>query len=92
MRLTPQPGRKSELGAEDISRVFKRGIKALNNCASRAMTRQEALHGELKLEFTVQPTGRVSSVSVLTPVYEGLPVTKCITKRAKRWRFPHLSR
>ncbi|MBF94039.1 MAG: hypothetical protein CMH58_02630 [Myxococcales bacterium] len=88
VRLTPQPGRKSELGAEDISRVFKRGIKALNNCASRAMTRQEALHGELKLEFTVQPTGRVSSVSVLTPVYEGLPVTKCITKRAKRWRFP----
>ncbi len=88
VRLTPQPGRKSELDAEDINRVFKRGIKALNNCASRAMTRQEALHGELKLELTVQPTGRVSSVSALTPVYEGLPVTKCIINRAQRWRFP----
>jgi predicted Zn finger-like uncharacterized protein len=87
-KLAQPPGRVSQLDLKAAARVVARGQRGVQACVSRSMRRGQGFHGELRVHLIVQPSGRVSTMKVLTEAYKGLDVTRCIGKRVTRWRFP----
>ncbi len=86
--LSPPPGRATQLDVKAASKVIGRGQRGITACVSRAMTRGQSMHGELKARIIIQPTGRVASMEVLTAAYKGAEVSRCIASKVRRWRFP----
>ena len=86
--LKAPPGRATQLDVKAAAKVIGRGQRGITACVSRAMTRGQSMHGELKARITIQPTGRVAGMEVLTAAYKGSEVSRCISSKVRRWRFP----
>jgi hypothetical protein len=87
-KVSAPPGRATQLDVEAAGKVIGRGQRGITACVSRAMTRGQSLHGELRARITIQPSGRVASVDILTEAYKGSELGRCIVGKVRRWRFP----
>lgn len=45
------------------------------------------LHGRMSIRIRIEPDGTVSNVRTLTSKFRRLAITKCITRKMRRWRF-----
>ena len=86
--VSAPPGRASQLDVKAAAKVIGRGQRGVTACVSRAMTRGQSMFGELRARINIQPSGRVESVEVMTEVYQGTDVSRCIQTKVRRWRFP----
>lgn len=75
-RLTP------ELVVASISTTY---LPALRRCYTQALRRHPGARGRVKLEFAIDPSGRV-----VGPHAGGAParLAGCIEQRMRRWTFP----
>lgn len=74
------------LTTQTIARVVRHRVSRLRFCLMSENARQKA--GKAVITFTILPSGRVSSVSVNAPAFEGTEVAQCVQRSASLWTFP----
>jgi TonB family protein len=52
------------------------------------LKRDPALHGQLKIKFTILPSGEVSNVSIVSSTMNNSEFDENIVRYIKRWAFP----
>lgn len=81
-------GSKGDFPAEEVSKIFNRERKGINVCYSRHLKKGgRRFKRQLKLVFTVRPTGAASNVSI-GPKYQRTVMRSCLSKFLARIKFP----
>jgi hypothetical protein len=65
-----------------------KAIPAFNLCFEYYLEDHEFLYGDLKLGFEVQPSGKVSKVTLLHSTYGDFELEKCFVGKSKFLKFP----
>ncbi len=76
------------LSTSKIQRIVQRRKRALQGCYESQLKKDNTLKGKIKIRFTIEPSGRVSSSKAIQNTMGSPAVAKCIAKQIKRWRFP----
>jgi TonB family protein len=75
-------------GARDIDKVTAIVIShspAIQYCYERELKRNSDLKGKIAIRFTINPTGGVSDVKIISSTLENENVERCILARVSRW-------
>lgn len=76
------------LDANAIAGVVKRRMGAVKSCYEKQLKRNPKLAGKVKLQFTIEESGRVGGVKVVQDTTGDPAVGQCISNAIGRWRFP----
>jgi TonB family protein len=77
------------LSAHEIRAVIRGRLQDIKYCYMRfGLSTNPTLAGSVKVEVWVQPTGRVSKVSIRETTMRHPSMEKCIRDAILRWRFP----
>ena len=76
------------LDSNAITSVVKRRSGAIKACYEKQLKRNPKLAGKLKMQFTIQASGRVSAVTVLEDTTGDPAVGSCIKSAMSSWKFP----
>jgi len=60
----------------------------IQQCYERGLTRNPTLAGQVKFDWTVTPSGSVSSLRQASSTLGDIDVTTCIAGTIKRMQFP----
>ena len=71
-----------------IQRVTDLEGKRLKHVFENWLKRDPALHGQLKIKFTILPSGEVSNVSIVSSTMNNSEFDENIVRYIKRWAFP----
>jgi TonB family protein len=75
------------LSRDKIQRVVQRRSRGLKGCYEAELKKNNTLQGLVKIRFTIEPSGRVSSSKAIQNTMGSRAVAGCIEKQIKRWRF-----
>jgi TonB family protein len=76
-----------KLSPSQINRVVRRNSKRLQGCYESELKKNRKLEGVIKVRFTIETNGRISSTRVIQNTMGSSAVAGCIQNRIKRWRF-----
>ncbi len=76
------------LDREIIQRIVRQHRKGIKACYEAELARNKKLAGEVKIKFTVAPTGRVLASVVQSSSLKNAKVETCMNNRIRRWVFP----
>jgi len=79
------------LSRADIEKTVTRRAGALKSCYESELKKDNTLKGKIEVQFTIQPSGRVSAARVTTNTMSSPAVGACIVAQIQRWRFPQPS-
>jgi TonB family protein len=79
---------RGRLDKEIIRRVIRSHLKEVKFCYETELVRKPDLYGRLTIQFTITPTGTVSSSAVERSSVGNRAVEQCIASAVKRWTFP----
>lgn len=79
------------LSRGDIEKTVNRRAGALKSCYESELKKDNTLKGKIEVQFTIQPSGRVSVARVTTNTMNSTAVGSCIVAQIQRWRFPQPS-
>jgi TonB family protein len=79
---------RGRLDKEIIRRVIRSHLKEVKFCYETELVRKPDLYGRLTVQFTITPTGTVSSSAVEQSTVGNRNVEQCIAAAVKRWTFP----
>lgn len=86
------PGKTTVVGGlskEVIGQVIRRHSNEIKYCYERELQKDPNLQGKVAVMFTIDGSGSVSDASVTEDtVGSSGAVSKCMTQRIRRWRFP----
>jgi TonB family protein len=72
-----------------IRRVIKRHLAEIRFCyVSRGLAANRKLAGQIRVQFIISPTGRVTQVVVASSSLNHAGTHACIRAAIRRWRFP----
>lgn len=60
---------------------------ALKGCYESELKKDDSLQGKIKVQFTIEASGRVNQVKVVENTLNAT-VGQCVTAQIQRWRFP----
>lgn len=93
--IPPPPGAgsvKESLSQSDVFEVVVNNKAALAACVEAQGVRDPGMHGKLVMRWTIDPSGRVTRVEVLSKEFATAQVARCISNLIKTWVFPrHLT-
>ena len=75
------------LSNKSIGRTVNRRKNALKGCYEAELKKDDSLKGKIKVQFTIETSGRVSTVKVIQNTMGSQAVASCIRAQIKRWRF-----
>lgn len=81
----------SRLDESDILRTLRQNRSAVRICLERQRSADPGLAGQMKVKLMIQPSGKVSSVTVQPSKFSDAEVGRCMKSKARRWRFPRFS-
>ncbi|GAB4291420.1 MAG: hypothetical protein Kow0090_04920 [Myxococcota bacterium] len=76
------------LSPQQIARVVKSRLSAVQNCYETALKRNPKLQGKIVIAFTIAKDGRVKGADVESSTISDPSVASCIISRLRHWRFP----
>ena len=79
--------------ADEIQRRFQRKGNAVSRCLSIAIDNKELpknSHGQVTLEVTITPAGKVGEIKVIKATIDSKPLTECVVARVREIQFPEL--
>jgi TonB family protein len=79
---------EGSLDREIIQRVVRANRRAIKACYEAELTKNSKLAGEVRVKFTVSPTGRVIASVVERSTLKNAAVESCMNNRIRRWVFP----
>ncbi|MCD6497914.1 MAG: TonB family protein, partial [Deltaproteobacteria bacterium] len=72
-----------------IRRVIRRHLNEIRYCyVSRGLASNKRLAGQVKVQFVISQTGRVSSVGIVSSSLHHPGTEACIRSAVRRWKFP----
>lgn len=71
-----------------VRRVVGKHKSSFKVCYRRALEENPSARGDVRVRFTVSPTGRVSTVEVDDISLNSAVATACLTRVVRRLRFP----
>lgn len=74
------------LASRTVARVIRSKVSRLRYCLLDNSVRGKS--GKAVLTLTIKPSGRVASVNVKAPGFEGSNLAACVRRSASLWRFP----
>ncbi|MCY1031441.1 adventurous gliding motility protein GltJ [Corallococcus sp. BB11-1] len=88
--IPPEPGGGTldRLQQSDIMQVVLNNKPAIVKCVNEQKQKDPSLSGKLVMRWTVQPSGKTSSVSCRTDEFRTSHMATCITGLIKGWSFP----
>ncbi len=75
------------LDSEEIAKVVRRRKTAIKSCYERQLKRNPKLEGSVKVQFTIEQSGRVGKATILQNSTGDGALGTCITNSIMRWRF-----
>lgn len=84
----PSVSAGSGLDGEQIFKVVRDNSDSIKNCMETAAKQGSTVSGKQYLVVTISPRGTVPIAKFKNAVVSASPVGECITKRAKKWKFP----
>jgi hypothetical protein len=78
---------------DEVNRMFERRGKAVSRCLAIVVDNKELpknSRGKITLEVTIQPSGKVGNVKILSATLESKPLNDCVIDRVKEIEFPKL--
>jgi predicted Zn finger-like uncharacterized protein len=81
-------GLPEKLTKSQISKTMRGYIKAMKGCVEQQHQRDPTVTGTMKISFVIQPSGKVSKVSIKTAEHRGSYVAGCISYIIKSIQFP----
>lgn len=84
----PSVSAGSGLDGEQIFKVVRNNQEAIKNCMETAAKQGSTVGGKQYLVVTISPRGTVPVAKFKNALVSASPVGECITKRAKKWKFP----
>lgn len=79
---------KDELGQGDILEVVSANKSALGKCAEEQRKREPGTTGRLVMKWTIQTSGKVSNVGVVSEEFKGTYMAGCVSGVIKSMSFP----
>ncbi len=76
------------LDSAAIARVVRRRQGAVKSCYEKQLKKDPKLAGKVKVQFTIEQSGRVGKAKVIQNTTGDTAVGRCITSKIRRWRFP----
>lgn len=76
------------LSKEPIQKVIRTQISSMESCYQSALKRRSDLKGEVVLQITVDPNGRVSKVSLVSSKINDKLLEQSIIQKMKELNFP----
>ena len=76
-----------DMDAALVTRMIRTRLAAVRACYERALRSDPTLAGRVTIEFTVEPTGAVSSAALQDDTVASPEVAACITQTVRRFRF-----
>ena len=84
-------GNKARKTEEDLIKM--KLIKEINRknhqikFCYEAFLKRTIISGRMEVEIRINPAGIVTSAEVITPKFKGLPISRCIVRKIKKWQF-----
>ncbi len=75
------------LSSAKIQETVNRRSGALKGCYESELKKDDSLQGKIKVQFTIEPSGRVGAVKVVENTINSV-VGQCVVAQIQRWRFP----
>ncbi len=75
------------LSSAKIQETVNRRSGALKGCYESELKKDDSLQGKIKVQFTIEASGRVNQVKVVENTLNAT-VGQCVTAQIQRWRFP----
>ena len=79
---------RGKLDRDVIRRVVRRHIDEVRGCYNPGLARDPSLAGRVALQFTIGPTGSVTTAVVKSSTLSDAAVGECIARAMMRWTFP----
>ncbi|MBN2495512.1 MAG: AgmX/PglI C-terminal domain-containing protein [Deltaproteobacteria bacterium] len=80
------PGR--EPSHDEVMQAMKKHRRAMQGCVAQQRKRDPSVTGTLEIGFTIEPSGQVGKVDILSQKHRGSYVAGCISYIVKSMRFP----
>ncbi|MBN2013029.1 TonB family protein [candidate division KSB1 bacterium] len=71
--------------SDEISMVVNKHNAAIQTCYTRELKRNPDLKGKVVVRFTIEPSGKVSKVDVVSTTLNNPRVERCILSKIRRW-------
>lgn len=78
---------------DGIQRSFQRKSTAVSRCLSFAVDNKELpknSRGKVRLEVTIEPSGKAGAIKVLATSLESKSLTDCVLERVREIQFPEV--
>lgn len=76
------------LDKDIIRRIVRAHINEVRHCYKQGLVNDPDLSGEVKVRFSIHPTGLVEGSTVKSTTVSDPKVGTCIAKAVKHWKFP----
>jgi TonB family protein len=76
------------LEKEVIAKIIKEHLGQIRYCYDRQLASDSALHGKVKVNFSIDSGGVVDSQSVGESTMNNAMIEECILRRIATWKFP----
>jgi hypothetical protein len=88
--VPPEPGGSvpEKLQQSDIMAVVLANKPAIVKCVNEQKKKDPALSGKLVMRWSIQPSGKTTSVSCRTDEFRSTYMASCISGLIKGWNFP----
>ena len=73
---------------EVFRRIIGKRKSTIKVCYRKALAKDPKAQGDVKLKFTITPTGRVSAAEVLGSTLKDADAEECLVRTIQRLRFP----
>ena len=72
---------------DNVLRTVGRGTGAIRYCYEKTLKVNPSLSGEVVVDWTVSPKGRVTRASISRSTLRNTSIERCMVRVVKRWRF-----
>lgn len=88
MALTQEATVESGLDKDQIAAVINRNLGQVRFCYEQGLQGNPNLSGRVAVDFTISPSGMVSSAQIANTTINSKMIEDCIVLRLKTWKFP----
>ncbi len=73
-----------------VQNVAKKNIKEIQSCYQQALQKQPGVRGKLVIKLSIDASGLVTLVGIVTNPFSDQNLVACLTQKLKQWRFANV--
>ncbi len=73
---------------QEVQAVIRANLNQIRHCYETLLQRSPSASGKVKVNFTIDATGRVSAATINSDTIGDATMSGCVTGKIVRWKFP----